>query len=160
MAEKIKDVKPPRGFSRVLWRIPIFLYRIGLGRVFGDRFLLLNHRGRRSGLPRQAVIEVVKYDRETDSYYAVSGFGPKSDWYQNVISHPDVTIQVGSRQMDVKAVQVPGRETEEVLLDYNRRHPGALKALSQIMGYSIDESESDVRFLASIVPMIRFMPKK
>ncbi len=160
MAEKIKDVKPPRGFSRVLWRIPIFFYRVGLGGLLGNRLLLLKHQGRKSGLPRQAVIEVVKIDRESGCYYVVSGFGPKSDWYQNVVAHPDVSIQVGSRQMDVQAVPVPVPQRQEVLLDYNRRHPGALKTFSRILGYAIDESEADVNFLASIIPMIRFVPVK
>lgn len=156
MAKKIKDVEPPTGISRVLWRIPIFLYRIGLGRLLGNRFLLLNHRGRKSGLPRQAVIEVVKYDRESGCYYVISGFGPKSDWYQNVVAHPNVSIQVGSKRMNVKGEKVSVSETEDILLDYSKRHPGALKALSRILGYAIEETEADVRSLASIVPMIRF----
>lgn len=159
MAKKIKDVEPPHGISRVLWRIPIFLYRIRLGRLLGNRFLLLNHRGRKSGLPRQAVIEVVKIDLKAGYYYVVSGFGPKSDWYQNVIAHPDVTIQVGSKMMKARGEKVSVSETEEILLDYSKRHPGALKTLSRILGYAIDESERDVRFMASIVPMIRFKIK-
>ncbi|NLF52558.1 MAG: nitroreductase family deazaflavin-dependent oxidoreductase [Leptolinea sp.] len=160
MAKKIKDVEPPTGISRILWRIPIFLYRIGLGWLLGHRFLLLNHRGRKSGLYRKAVIEVVKFDHEAGFYYVVSGFGPRSDWYQNVIAHPDVTIQVGSKKMKARGEKVPLTVTEEILLDYSIRHPGALKTLSRILGYAIDECEADVRFMASIVPMIRFEQKE
>ncbi len=159
MAKKIKDVSPPRGFSRVLWRIPILLYRIGLGGLLGKRFLLLNHKGRKTGAPRQAVIEIVKFDSEKQRYYSVSGFGPGSDWYQNLLAQPDVAIQVGSQKLNVHAVQVPVLQAQDVLIDYNRRYPGALKELSRILGYQIDESEADVRFLASIVPMICFEPR-
>lgn len=159
MAKKIKDVTPPRGFSRILWRIPIFFYRVGLGGLLGKRFLLLNHKGRKTGVLRQAVIEIVKFDREKQSYYSVSGFGPGSDWYKNLLAGPDVTIQVGSKKLSVHAVQVPAQQAEDVLVDYNHRYPGALKELSRILGYEIDNSEEDVRFLASIVPMICFEPR-
>ena len=50
---------PPTGVSRWLFRMPIGLYRLRLGWLLGDRFLLLHHTGRKSGLPRQAVVEVV-----------------------------------------------------------------------------------------------------
>ncbi len=38
-------------------RAPIGPYRIGLGGLLGRRFLLLEHVGRRSGLPRHTVID-------------------------------------------------------------------------------------------------------
>lgn len=31
--------RPPRGFQRLLWRAPIWLYRLGLGWLLGHRFL-------------------------------------------------------------------------------------------------------------------------
>jgi hypothetical protein len=31
MPEKLKDVKPPRGLARLGFRLPIGLYRLGLG---------------------------------------------------------------------------------------------------------------------------------
>ena len=50
---------------RVRWlvRAPIWLYRAGLGFVFGSRFLLLQHRGRRTGQVRQVMLEVVDHQR-------------------------------------------------------------------------------------------------
>ena len=57
--------EPPRGWKAKLWRAPIWFYRIGLGGLFGKRFLLLNHIGRVSGQIRQAVVEVVNFDRAT-----------------------------------------------------------------------------------------------
>lgn len=35
---------PPRGLSRLLYRLPIGLFRLGLGWIFGNHFLLLTHR--------------------------------------------------------------------------------------------------------------------
>jgi hypothetical protein len=52
----------PTGLSRLLWRAPIWLYRLGLGGLLGSHFVLLNHVGRKSGQPRQTVLEVVDRD--------------------------------------------------------------------------------------------------
>ena len=84
MSHKVREVNPPSGFSRLLWRAPIWLYRAGLGWMMGNRFLLLNHIGRKSGLPRQAVVEVVVSNDEEGTFTIASGFGAKSDWYQNI----------------------------------------------------------------------------
>jgi deazaflavin-dependent oxidoreductase (nitroreductase family) len=158
MADKIKDVQPPRGLARLGWRAPIWFYRLGLGGLLGGRFVLLNHIGRKSGLPRQAVLEVVYYYKDTGAYVVASGFGEKSDWYQNVIANPKVTIQVGRNRMAARAERLPLDQTVEVLLDYNRRHPTALRNLAGILGYRTDGSEADVRFFAGVLPMIILTP--
>ena len=51
----VKNVQPPSGVSRALFRAPIYLYRLGLGWLFGKRILLLNHIGRVSGTQRQVI---------------------------------------------------------------------------------------------------------
>jgi hypothetical protein len=86
--KKIGHPQPPRGFKRMLLRAPIWCYRLGCGWLLGKRFLLLHHLGRNSGLPRQTVLEVVKYDADTDTYFIASGFGKQSDWYRNLLKTP------------------------------------------------------------------------
>jgi deazaflavin-dependent oxidoreductase (nitroreductase family) len=154
MVEKIKDVQPPRGLARLGWRAPILFYRLGLGGLLGERFLLLNHTGRKSGLPRQAVLEVVQHDEETGVYIVASGFSEKSDWYQNVMAQPEITIQVGSKHMAARAERLALPQAIEVMLDYNHRHPSALRTLAGILGYRTDGSEEDVRFLAGVIPIV------
>ncbi|MEV0085192.1 hypothetical protein [Saccharopolyspora sp. NPDC050642] len=61
--EIAKKVRPPKGLSRLLFRLPIHLYRWGLGWLFGSRLVLVNHVGRVTGKPRQVVLEVVSRDR-------------------------------------------------------------------------------------------------
>ena len=58
----VKNVHPPSGVGRALFRAPIYLYRLGLGWLFGKRILLLNHIGRVSGKQRQVILEVVEHD--------------------------------------------------------------------------------------------------
>jgi deazaflavin-dependent oxidoreductase (nitroreductase family) len=48
----------------------------------GQRLLLLQHTGRKSGNARLTVLEVVARDQATGTYIVASGFGEKADWFQ------------------------------------------------------------------------------
>ena len=121
---------PPTGLSRWLFRAPITLYRWHLGGLMGGRFLLLNHVGRVTGRSRQAVVEVVRHDPESDCYVISSAFGEESQWFQNLMATPDVTIQVGSRVMSVHAERLATEQAQAEMLDYAQRHPGSARKLS------------------------------
>ncbi len=90
----VRRPDPPSGLRRALWRLPVHLYRAGLGRLLGGRLMLLTHVGRVSGRPRRAVIEVVEHDAR--GYVAASGFGPRADWYRNIAKTPDVVLHTTS----------------------------------------------------------------
>ena len=151
--------QPPRGFKAKLWRAPIWFYRIGLGSLFGKRFLLLTHIGRKSGQPRQAVIEVVEIDSQTDTYYSVSGFGEKAHWFQNIMYTPDVNIQVGRRKMSAHAERLSLEGGEAILSEYARQHPTALRELSKFLNISYDGSQESLHAMAQALPVIAFHVK-
>ena len=159
MTEEINVPQPPRGFSRILWRLPIALYRARLGWLMGNRFLLLTHTGRVSGKPRQAVIEIIRYDKAADYYLVASGFGEESDWFKNTQKTPQVVIQVGRRQTGALAERLPPLDAEEEMVDYARRHPSAIKNLARILGYNLDGSEAGYRALSRVVPIIALRPQ-
>jgi deazaflavin-dependent oxidoreductase (nitroreductase family) len=159
LPEKIKDVHPPSGLSALLFRLPIWLYRVGLGWLLGGRFLLINHIGRKSGKMRQVVVEVVRHDKETDSYIVAAGFGPQSQWYQNLRCQPEVTIQVGRRKLMVTAEFLTKEQGAVEMFDYSRRHPGTARQLSQLMGYRVDGSEADYREIGKRLPFVTFRPR-
>ena len=140
------------------WRSGILVYRIGLGGLFGERLLLLNHIGRKSGKVRQTVLEVVGRDETTGAYLVAPGFGEKSDWYKNVMAHPAITIQVGNHRVQARAERLPLGRACEVMLDYNRRHSALMRTLAGILGYRTDGSEADVRFFADVIPILAFVP--
>ena len=133
----------PHGLSRWLFRFPIWFYRLGLGWLLGGRFLLLNHTGRKSGRPRQTVLEVVNYDKATDTYYVAVGFGPKTDWYRNLLKTPEATIQVKQRKLDVTADPLTPEASGEAMVDYARRHPTAARNLSHLLGYNVQQGTEE-----------------
>lgn len=161
MPKQIGNTSPPAGIGKFFFRVPIKLYDAGLGWMMGKRFLLLNHIGRKSGLPRKAVVEVVDYDAETDTYFIASGYGKKSQWYKNIVAHPEITIQVGRRKLAVTAVFLPPDESGEHMVKYAHRYPKAAKNLTRLVGYKVDGSDEDYRIIGhDVVPFIALQPRK
>lgn len=154
MAEIIKEMKKPGRLTRLIYRAPIWLYRLGLGGVMGENKVLINHIGRRSGKPRQATVEVIQHEKGTNVYLVASGFGEKSDWFQNLMAHPDVTIQVGRNRMAAHAECLPPSQATEILLDYSQRNPRGMRAFASMLGYHLVDYEEDVRVLFGIIKVV------
>jgi deazaflavin-dependent oxidoreductase (nitroreductase family) len=154
MTMSLSHIHPPRGLSRIFWRLPIWLYRAHLGWLLTGHFLMLEHVGRKSGRGRQAVIEVVKHDKVNDVYYVASGFGLTADWYQNLLKTPQARIHSGFRHEAVVAEVLPTNQAEEIIMDYARRYPTAIRALARIIGYEIKKGEENYREFARLVPIV------
>ena len=156
--EIVKNIQPPAGVTRLVFRIPIHLYRLRLGWLFGSRLLLLNHTGRVSGKPRQTVLEVA--ERDGDSYLVASGWGPTAAWYRNVLHNPDVTVQVGTRTIAVKATPLDKEEGAQAFVRYASRHRAAAKyVLPRVLGFSVDGSDADFHAVGQHLPFVRFVPR-
>ncbi|WP_255801036.1 nitroreductase family deazaflavin-dependent oxidoreductase [Mycobacteroides abscessus] len=155
--KKIQKPKPPTGFQRLLWRLPITLFRAHLGFLVTKRIMLLTHTGRASGRPRQAVLEVVEHG-DDGSIVAASGFGRAADWYKNVRKTPEVTIQVGGRAHRARAAELSTDEGGDLMAHYAMRRPRSAKQLSRLMGFEVDGSADDFREVGRAIPFVRFTP--
>ena len=155
MARTLGD-KPPQGFGRSLSRFPLWFYRLRLGFLLGERFLMLTHTGRKSGLPRENVLEVVRHDSLTDSYVVASGWGEKANWIRNILKTPHVLIAVGFRRcLAARAVRLSQEGARHEFSDYARRHPRAFGLLaSAMLGHRIGDTEVECRLLAQSIPVV------
>jgi len=104
------------------------------------------------------VLEVVRYDRERETLVVAAGFGTGSDWYRNIRENPRVTVECGGRKRDMAATFLTPAQSGEELVDYNKRHPLAMRELAGFMGYRLDGSEADVRALGRLLSMVAFQP--
>lgn len=151
--------KKPTGILRALFRLPISLYHLGLGWVFGDRFLLLTHTGRKSGLPREVVIEVVYHDKASGVYCIAAAWRRKSDWYLNILQTSKVRVQVGNKSFEAEAGQISEKEAEDVLWEYAQKHPFAMRELTVVMlGERLAPTRDICVRLAKSVPVISLKP--
>ena len=152
----MKFPTPPRGLKALPWRMPILIYRLGLGSLMGKKFLLLQHTGRKSGEQRQAVLEIIQINLETGEYYVVSGFGLRSQWYQNIIHNPAAVIQVENKKMTAIAKQLNPEEASQVILDYSQKYPKNLKNLEAMLGYEIEHTPEGYLAFGREIPVICF----
>jgi deazaflavin-dependent oxidoreductase (nitroreductase family) len=149
----------PKGFMRWFLRAPITLYRMNLGWLMGERFLLLTHTGRKSGALRQTVVEVVFHDRETDRYIIASGWGEKSDWLLNITKTPRVFVRVGKRSFHAMAQRLSVEAAQAALFNYALKYPVAFGELSKFMlGKRLPANNESCREVAAAIPFVELAP--
>lgn len=156
MAQKL----PVRGALRWALRIPIWVYRAHLGRLLGHQFLLLTHRGRKSGLPRHTVLEVVHYNRATRTYVVAAGWGVTSDWYRNIQQTPAVLLESGSGRVAARAAILPPAEAAAELRVYAEHHPYRARELARIITGAPFRGKPDAMAgLAAKIPLVALRPR-
>ena len=107
---------------RRLFRAPVHLYRWRCGWLLGHRFLLLIHVGRRTGLRRRTVLEVVEYRKEGPEAVVISAFGRNADWFRNIAATPDPEVVIGSRRFTAVYRVLDEEEAVQVFAGYERRN--------------------------------------
>jgi deazaflavin-dependent oxidoreductase (nitroreductase family) len=150
----------PTGLLRLLLRAPLALYRLRLGWLLGKRFLRLDHIGRKSGIERSTVLEIIRHDLASDACVIASGWR-KSQWYRNVTANPAVKFTLGARTHKAQAMRLSTDEAEWELRDYGRRHPMALRKLAKMMlGQPFRGGDQEFGELARSLPLFRLIPEK
>lgn len=152
----------PTGVVRFLFRLPVYLYRVGLGRVLGHRFLLLVHRGRRSGLLRETVLKVVRYAPASRESVVLSGWGEEADWYRNILaSLALVEIRTGGERYVPQQRFLAPEENEVVISEYANHHPRAFRFLAKTFGfdYPPDGTEEERQKFAASLRLVAFHPE-
>jgi deazaflavin-dependent oxidoreductase (nitroreductase family) len=149
----------PTGASRLAFRLPIYLYRLNLGWLLGHRFLLLVHRGRRSGLLHETVLEVLFHDPATGASVVLAAWGEKADWYRNVGATPALEVRTGGQRYVPEQRFLAPEENHAVISDYGRRHPLAFRVFARIFGYPLGGTEAARREVAGSLRLVAFRPR-
>jgi deazaflavin-dependent oxidoreductase (nitroreductase family) len=80
----------------------------------GAPILLLNHRGAKSGTTYTSPLA---YSRSGDDYVVIASMGGAAlnpQWFRNVVAHPEVTIEVGTELLSVRARVAQGVERDRL----------------------------------------------
>lgn len=150
-----EPAKPPTGLRRRLLRAPIHLYRWHLGALLGRRFLHLEHRGRKSGQLRHAVVEVVNHDDTRDGFVVAAGFGPKTDWFRNLQADPHAVVESGRERVAVTAEFLDDDEGADFMVHYASEHRRTAVKLCAVMGFEVDGSDDDFREAGRRIRFVR-----
>ncbi|MGV9991553.1 nitroreductase family deazaflavin-dependent oxidoreductase [Streptomyces sp. NPDC003374] len=144
----------PTGWRRFALRLPVLLFRCGLGWLFGKRLLLLHHTGRVTGLDRRTVLEVVEYDPVDGNWIVASGFGPGAAWYRNLQAEPKTLIEVGLHHIAVTAHFLTPADGAEIMARYARRRPRTARRLCAFMGFPAEGTETGFRETGRAIPFV------
>lgn len=142
----------PKSVSGPLWqgltKSHVGIYRATGGRLGsslgGVPFLLLHHRGRKSGQMRTTPLV---YGRLGDSLVLVASKGGATKnpvWYLNLVANPEVEVEVGRERRTVRARVAEGEERE-------RAWKAALEVWAGYDGY---QAQTDRR-----IPVILLEPR-
>ncbi len=84
------------------------------GMFEGAPLLLLTNTGAKSGQQRVTPL-VYMQDGERMYIFASKGGAPTNpDWYHNIVAHPEVTVEVGDQKFNARAVEITGKERDEI----------------------------------------------
>jgi deazaflavin-dependent oxidoreductase (nitroreductase family) len=152
-----------KGMLWHLLRAPVYLYRWGLGWLLGKRVMLLTHIGRRTGLRRETVLEVVQYRKRGPEVVVVNGFGLDSDWVRNIETTPGAEVTVGSQHFVASHRFLGEEEAMRVIQAYEYRNrfiaPIVRRGFSWLLGWQYRGGENDRRQLVSQLPLNAFRPR-
>jgi len=143
---------------RAVFRFPIFLHRIGLGRLVPQQILLLTTIGRKTGKPRVTALGY-GYDAATDTYRVMTGWGGKTDWLLNARAHPRIHVRVGKREFDGVAEVMKEDQAIEMMQEMARRNPRAPQMWSRLSGVPFDGTKESWRKLVACFPSLALHPQ-
>ena len=115
------------------------------GNFSGQKILLLHTIGAKSGIER--VNPVITF-KDGDQYIIIASKGGAEnnpDWYYNLIAHPEITIEVGTDTIQVKAIVIDEPERTKLYEKMESRNKGFSE---------YKEKAKDIR----VIPVIKLYP--
>jgi deazaflavin-dependent oxidoreductase (nitroreductase family) len=97
--------------------------RVG-GPFAGGTLLLLHHFGARTGTER---VSPLAYLKAGDSYAVFASFAGRPEhpqWFRNLLAHPDVTVEVGTETVKVRARVAGAAERAPIWARQKEAMPG------------------------------------
>ena len=144
---------------RPIFKLPLVFYRLRLGFLFGHRFLILTHTGRKSGKVRRTILAVLSYDAQTREIKAVSAW-KSSEWYKNIKAAPALEVETGFTRYAPSQRDLSAEEIAQLFVDYCRQHPIFGRIVCRIPGWKWDSSYDEFLELARTLCGVAFKPKE
>ena len=124
---------------------------------------MLTHIGRRTGLQRHTVLEVVEYRKAGPEVVVAAGFGRGSDWILNIKANPTAEVTVGLQHFGAQHCFLSEEEATEVVRNYEQRNrfiaPVVRAGFSWLLGWKYHSGDEERRRLVRQIPLIAFRTK-
>ena len=159
-AKSLEFVSPagPGRLMKHFYRGPIWLYRLGLGFAIGKSTMLLWTQGRKTGKWRPTPLGY-SFDEVAGTYYVVSGWAERSQWYRNLDANPHVRIEAGRRKLRAVAELADPELAFRIHRDYLARNPRAASFWPKVTGLPFDGSDDAIRQISERCPVVALKPR-
>lgn len=127
-------------------RFMLLLWRLGLGPwvnllpSIGGRTMVITHVGRKTGRQRRTPLN---YAIIEDEIYCTAGFGSASDWYRNVLAHPQIEVWLPDGWWTARAEEVADIDSRLPILRQVLIASGLAAAIAGIDPYNMADEELD-----------------
>jgi deazaflavin-dependent oxidoreductase (nitroreductase family) len=156
-ASSLQSNPNPPALMVPFMKMPLIIYRLGLGWIFGKRFMLLTHVGRRSGKAYRSVLAVLRFDEQTREIFVVSPW-ESSNWYRNIQASPALEVETGRVRYTPSQRSLSAQEIAVLLIEFCQQHPIFSRMVARIPGWKINSSYEEFLELAITLRGVAFMP--
>jgi len=154
--------KKPSRLLKFFFKVPVLLHKLGLGgweRMIGAQWMLITTTGRKTGKNRNAMVDVMDYDKANDTYYIEAAYGAHADWYRNIQSNPVFKAQVGRRKFKARAGALSTEGAGEMLVQFYRQKPAYTRSVMAMAGMKFKD-EDELRLLGKNLTLLSVKPEK
>ena len=154
--------KRPNALLKFFFKVPVWMHKIGFGgweKLIGAEWMLITTRGRKSGKPRDAMVDVMDYDAASDTYYIEAAYGERADWYKNMQVNPVFEARVGRRKFSATATPLSNEGAGELMVKFFRKKPAYTRSVMAMVGMKF-EGEEELRVLGSKLTLLAVKPVK
>ena len=112
--------------------LPKLIFNLRLSRLYGARFALVTHRGRKSGQPRTVIVETADGSLESGRLVYIVAYGKRAQWYKNLKAAPAVSLEIAGRVYKEPRHEFLDRDgTERAIASYWNRYPRLARFLAR-----------------------------
>lgn len=147
-----------RRVGRLVGGWPIWLHRVGLGRLVGQRYAVVSSIGRRTGLARRAAVMVLREDALTGEVFVVAG-DTEANWYRNVCVAPAVEVWLAGRRFRPEQRILSTEQIAELLSAIRREHPREARIQAAFFGWPWPATPAQLQSIAASLGGVAFRPE-
>lgn len=136
---------------------PVLIDRIRLGWLLGRQFLVITHRGRRSGFIRQTGVMVLHEDPRTGEVCVAAG-SLKADWYRNILAEPALFVSHAGHRFIPAQRLLTSEELAEYIAWARKHQPIRAWIQSRFFGWHWTTSQEEILNLARSLGGVVFRP--
>jgi deazaflavin-dependent oxidoreductase (nitroreductase family) len=90
----------------------------------GAPMLLLTTTGAKTGAPRVHPMMYLEEGGRRYVFASKAGAPTNPDWYYNLVAHPEVSVEIGTDTLAMRATPVEGSERDRIYAEQARQYPG------------------------------------